>query len=56
MKYHNKLKNKYPHGIMFHHFHDKKKHKKGQGTISKHQLIKIIKFPTCQRYDHDRYL
>ena len=44
MKYHSKLKNKFPHGIMFHHFHDKKKHKKGQGTIDKNQLIKIIKF------------
>ena len=29
---------------MFHHFHDKKKHKKIQGTIDKNQLIKIIKF------------
>ena len=29
---------------MFHHFHENKKHKKGQGTISKQQLIKIIKF------------
>ena len=44
MNYHSKLDKKFPHGIMFHHFHDNKKHKKGQGTISKHQLIKIIKF------------
>ena len=44
MNYHSKLNKKIPHGIMFHHFHDKKKHKKSQGTINKHQLSKIIKF------------
>ena len=44
MNYHSKLIKKIPHGIMFHHFHDKKKHKKSQGTINKHQLSKIIKF------------
>ncbi len=44
MNYHSKLEKKFPHGIMFHHFHDKKKHKKIQGTIDKNQLIKIIKF------------
>ena len=32
------------HGIMFHHFHDKYKHKKGQGSIDKNDLVKIIKF------------
>ena len=29
---------------MFHHFHDKKKHKKSQGSISKDEFYKIIKF------------
>ena len=33
-----------PHGIMFHHFHDNKLHKKGQGSITKDELYKIIKF------------
>lgn len=37
-------KTKFPHGIMFHHFHDFKKHKPGQGSISKNQLVKIINF------------
>lgn len=32
------------HGIMFHHFHDKHVHKKGQGSIDKNDLIKIIKY------------
>ena len=31
-------------GIMFHHFHDNKKNLKSQGSISKNELIKIIKF------------
>ncbi len=29
---------------MFHHFHDNKIHSKGQGSISRDQLLKIIKF------------
>ncbi len=36
--------NNFFHGIMFHHFHDKKIHKKGQGSISKDDFYKIIKF------------
>ena len=32
------------HGLMFHHFHDDRKHKKFQGSISKSQFAKIIKF------------
>ena len=34
----------FPHGIMFHHFHDNKKHLKGQGSISGRQFEKIINF------------
>ena len=34
----------YPHGIMFHHFHDDKKHPKTQGSISAKSFTKIIKF------------
>jgi peptidoglycan/xylan/chitin deacetylase (PgdA/CDA1 family) len=37
-------KNSFPHGIMFHHFHDNKKYLKEQGSISKDQFIRIIKF------------
>ena len=37
-------KNNFFHGIMFHHFHDDKLHKKSQGSISKDVLYKIIKF------------
>ena len=33
----------FPHGIMFHHFHDYKKHKKTQGSITAQTLEKIIK-------------
>ena len=29
---------------MFHHFHDDKIHKKGQGSISKDDFYKLIKF------------
>ena len=32
------------HGIMFHHFHDNKKHSKIQGSISKDNFFKIIKY------------
>ncbi len=32
----------YPYGIMFHHFHDKDKHQKSQGSISASQFEKII--------------
>lgn len=44
MKYHKILKKNYPHGIMFHHFHDNKKHKSGQGTINEKQFKNIINF------------
>ena len=37
-------KNNFFHGIMFHHFHDNLKHKKSQGSISKEDFCKIIKF------------
>ncbi len=37
-------KNNFFHGIMFHHFHNSTLHPSGQGSISKNQLIKIIKF------------
>lgn len=37
-------KNNFFHGIMFHHFHDGKTHKKGQGSISKNQLYKLINY------------
>ena len=41
----NKLKNiRLPHGIMFHHFHDKKLNKTGQGSITPFHFEKIIKF------------
>ena len=36
--------NNYPHGVMFHHFHDNKNHLKVQGSISRNQFYKIIKF------------
>tara|TARA_B100002051_G_C16692019_1_gene616061 strand:- start:268 stop:1239 length:972 start_codon:yes stop_codon:yes gene_type:complete len=36
--------NNFYHGIMFHHFHDNKLHKKGQGSIDKEDFYKIIKF------------
>lgn len=35
---------KFYHGLMFHHFHDLKNYKKTQGSISKDELYKIIKF------------
>ncbi len=41
--YHNNLNNFF-HGIMFHHFHDKKIHIKSQGSISGEDLVKIINF------------
>ena len=37
-----KYKSNYPHGIMFHHFHDLKNFKKSQGSISSYQLKRII--------------
>jgi len=37
-------KNNYFHGIMFHHFHNTKKHKSGQGSISGKKFIQIINF------------
>ena len=36
--------NKFYHGIMFHHFHDLKKHKKSQGSIDENDFYKIIKY------------
>ena len=36
--------NNFFHGIMFHHFHDDTIHKKSQGSISKDDLSKIIKY------------
>ena len=41
--YFNKYNNFY-HGIMFHHFHDDGIHTKGQGSIDKDDLYKIINF------------
>ena len=41
--YLNKYNNFY-HGIMFHHFHDNKLHKFGQGSINKDEFYKIIKY------------
>ena len=32
------------HGIMFHHFHDNKEHKKSQGSISKKNFLKILNY------------
>jgi len=37
-------KNKFYHGIMFHHFHDNGTHKGGQGSINKDEFYKILKF------------
>lgn len=37
-------KNSFYHGVMFHHFHDNKKHIKSQGSINKSMLIKLINF------------
>jgi len=37
-------KNNFFHGIMFHHFHDNDLHKRGQGSISKDDFYKLIKF------------
>ena len=37
-------KNNFFHGIMFHHFHDDNVHSRGQGSITRDQLNKIIKF------------
>jgi len=36
--------NNFFHGIMFHHFHDDGRHKKGQGSINKDELYKLVKF------------
>ena len=35
---------------MFHHFHDDKIHKSGQGSISKDDFVKIIKFIGREKY------
>lgn len=34
----------YPHGIMFHHFHNESNHPPSQGSIDKDKLYKLIKF------------
>lgn len=36
--------NKFLHGVMFHHFHDKNNFIKTQGSINSDQLVKIIKY------------
>jgi peptidoglycan/xylan/chitin deacetylase (PgdA/CDA1 family) len=36
--------NNFYHGLMFHHFHDNKVHKKSQGSITRDQFFKLIKF------------
>ena len=36
--------NSFFHGIMFHHFHDNKKHKESQGSINKDNFYKLINF------------
>ena len=36
--------NSFFHGIMFHHFHDDEMHTKGQGSVSKDDFYKIIRF------------
>ena len=41
--YSNKTNNFF-HGIMFHHFHDDKLHSKSQGSISRDDFYKLIKF------------
>lgn len=42
--YLNLKKRNFYHGLMFHHFHDKKKHIKTQGSISSKDFLKIINF------------
>ena len=37
-------KNKFFHGVMFHHFHDNKKYKFSQGSITSNELYKVIKY------------
>ena len=39
-----KNKNSFPHGIMFHHFHDNSKHLKTQGSITEKKFREIIKY------------
>ena len=36
--------NNFFHGIMFHHFHDDKIHKKNQGSISQNEFYNLVKF------------
>ena len=43
-KFNHFKKYNFPHGIMFHHFHDNKNHKKSFGSINKSSFEKIIKF------------
>lgn len=43
MKYFN-INNSFSHGLMFHHLHDDKKYKKGQGSVSSKEFYKIIDF------------
>ena len=37
-------KNNFYHGVLFHHFHDDKLHKQGQGSIDKDDFYELIKF------------
>lgn len=44
-------KNNFFHGIMFHHFHDDKLHTRSQGSISRDDLYKMIKFIGKKKYN-----
>jgi hypothetical protein len=44
MKYHEITGHSFPHGIMFHHFHDAEKHYKSEGSITAGELQQIIDF------------
>ena len=43
MKYFND-NNSFFHGLMFHHLHDDKNYKKGQGSVSTDEFYKIVEF------------
>ena len=43
-------KNNFFHGIMFHHFHDGKLHRKSQGSITSDDLYKLINFIGKKKY------
>jgi len=44
MRYHEKTLHLFPHGIMFHHFHDSGHHYKSEGSISASDFQRIIDF------------